>query len=593
MTFMSCVARSIILSALVVVSLCLVSVAQVPSAVETADVSPALIKWTLLLDQLTVESRTLTDEPRRAEALSYVADAYWEIAPDKSRKLFSEALDLALSIEKEKGRQVAVNLVIVKAAKRDRTLAKNFTQVMVEKKFRELALRSSLALIDSDLSAAETVALTASQSGASFDSAWLIFQLHKRDPAVAVRVYLAYLDNPNSQALNKLLWLAGYTFGYGETIGGALDPVAFTGMSGFEFDSSPNRQFVTSYLGIADQSVVAALSEASRAPDKAEALTGLTFFALSYLLPEAEKYRPDLFARWAGLLNDVSSRLSVARKAEISAKLNSILADRERARKSKAGDSSPMEDPTEQADKLNSTCQRDELFAKAALGFSHAADFKKATVLADKIDRLELRAAILQFINYDASIASMKANSSASLDDALRYANHVTNFEQRTLLYMKLAALIKNGGDEEQAKQLWFDAMKFAEKVDNRGVSAATLVALTENFPGSSCSDCLKLLKGAIIAINSEQEIKPDELLISRRVDFTCNGNNSWYGETLARFNLVDSLIALGQAQESDAVELAMELNQGVDRIKSLAALARQATQKIVAKESSRQKSRH
>ena len=156
---------------------------------------------------------------------------------------------------------------------------------------------------------------------------------------------------------------------------------------------------------------------------------------------------------------------------------------------------------------------------------------------------------------------------------------------------MKLAALVKNAGNEEQAKQLWFDAVKFAEKVDDRGARAATLVAITEGFPGSSCIDCVKLLKSAITAINGEHELKPDELLISRRVDFNCNGNNSWYGETLARFNLVDTLIALGQAQESDAVELAMELNQGADRIKSLAALAQQATQKIVARESSKQKS--
>ncbi len=228
-------ARSIILSVLLVVSLGLGCLAQVPSApkqvpsaakkdpaVEPSDVNPALIKWTSLLDQLTVESRTHADEPRRSEALSYVADAYWELAPDKSRKLFSEALDLALSIEKERERQVAVNLVIVKAAKRDHALAKTFTEVMVERKSRGLALRSSLALIESDLSAAETVALTASQAGASFDSAWLIFELHKRDASAAARVYLAYLNSPNSQALNKLLWLAGYTFGYGEAIGGLI-----------------------------------------------------------------------------------------------------------------------------------------------------------------------------------------------------------------------------------------------------------------------------------------------------------------------------------------------------------------------------------
>jgi hypothetical protein len=203
-------------------------------------------------------------------------------------------------------------------------------------------------------------------------------------------------------------------------------------------------------------------------------------------------------------------------------------------------------------------------------------------VLADKIDRLDLRAAILQFIN-DASIESMKAN----LDEALRYADHVTSFEQRTLLYMMLAAHLANAGNQQQATQLWFDAVKFAEKVDNRGARAATLLALTERFPGSSCNDCVKLLKSAITAIKGEQELKPDELLISRRVDFTCNGNNSWYGETLAHFNLVDSLIALGRTQESDAVEMTMELNQGADRIKSLAALAQQAAQKIMAKRKS------
>ena len=250
-----------------------------------------------------------------------------------------------------------------------------------------------------------------------------------------------------------------------------------------------------------------------------------------------------------------------------------------------------MEDPTEQADKLGSTCQRDELFAKSALAHANKADFKKAVALADKIDRLELRAAVLQFINYNASMASMKTTASSN-DDALRYADSVTSFEQRTLLYMKLVALVKKGGNEEQAKQLWFDAVRFAEKVDNRAARAATVVALTDNFPGSSCSDCMKLLKSAITAINGDPEIKPDELLISRRVDFACNGNNSWYGEIVARFNLVDSLVALAQAQESDAVELAMELNQGVDRIKSLAALARLATQKIVARESLKPKNR-
>lgn len=159
-------------------------------------------------------------------------------------------------------------------------------------------------------------------AGSRIDTAWLIFQLQKRDSAAADRVYYACLNNPNSRSLSRLLWLAGYPFGYGESLGGSTDPMQFTGISGFNFPTlKDNRVLAAAFLSIADQSIVATLNMTNDAtPEEAEALTGLVFFAVTYLLPEAEKYRPDLYAPWATLKNQTSQRINPSRRDAILSK---------------------------------------------------------------------------------------------------------------------------------------------------------------------------------------------------------------------------------------------------------------------------------
>lgn len=551
-----------------------------------SDPNTDLAKWTDLLDKLVIEARTLTDETFRSEAMTSVADAYWEPSPAKSRELFTSSLDLALLIENERDRHAAITRVIATAGKRDLQLAKRLTQILLDKKDRnDPALQASLNLLDFDASTSEAIALASSSLGASSDAAWLIFQLQKRDPAAADRVYYAYLSNANSRSLNRLLWLAGYPFGYGESLGGSTDPMQFTGISGFSFPTlKPNPVLATAFLNIADQSIVSTLNMTNTAtPEEGEALTSLVFFAVSYLLPEAEKYRPDLYTRWAALKNESSQRIRPGHRDAILNKLANILAERERVRTQTTDDLDSSDEVLEQAEKLASSCQRDAIYAKAAFQFSYKKDFKRAMLIADKISALDLRGNVIQFLYYDMSIAGTAPETSVNVDDALRYANRVESPELRALLLVKLAAFLSKNGDPSQVKQLLFDATKLTEHIEKSSVRAGVLLAIEKQLAESDADDRFVLLRDAVTAVNRDKDSRIDQLSVQRRVNFGCQQDKpTWYGGTVARFNLIDNVLRFSNSRDDAAVQLALSLDPGVNRVRALAAVAGSAAKRVL-----------
>jgi len=132
-------------------------------------------RWRSLLDQQAIDARSLPDE-LRPEAMVAIADAYWELSPDKSKELFVATLDAALSIEKENTRQIALNRIISAAARRDPQLAKTLTQSILDKdNGAKHAIATAVELLNSDTQTAEAIALSSVAFGPSFDSAWLIF----------------------------------------------------------------------------------------------------------------------------------------------------------------------------------------------------------------------------------------------------------------------------------------------------------------------------------------------------------------------------------------------------------------------------------
>jgi hypothetical protein len=560
----------------------------------TSGPNPELTKWTDLLDKLVTDARSLSDENLRPEAMTSVADAYWEASPSKSRELFSASLDLALLLENERSRPAAITRVISTAGKRDSQLAKALTQTLLEKKNRNNpALQASIDLLQFDSKTSEAIALAASSLGASADAAWLIFQLQKTDPDAADRVYAAYLNNPNSRKLNRLLWLAGYPFGYGESLGGSNDPMQFTGVSGFNFPTlRANPVLAAAFLSIADQSIVSTLNMLNAAtPEEAEALNSLVFFAVSYLLPEAGKYRPDLYSRWATIKSETSERINPSHRTAILGKLGNILAERERVRTQTTDDMDSSDETLEQADKLALSCQRDTAYAKAAFQFSYKKNFKSAMMVADKISALDVRRDVLQFVYYDLSVAGTTPESAINIDDALRYASRVESPELHALLLAKLAAFLAKNDDLAKAKQLLFDATKVAEHIEKPSVRAAVLLAIEKQLPESDADDRFGLLRDAVSAVNRDNDIRIDQLTVQRRVNFGCQQDKpSWYGGGVARLSLIDSVLRFANSREDAALQLALNLDAGINRVRVLAAVAGSAAKRAIVEKDSKKR---
>jgi len=559
------------------------------------DASQEIFKWSNLLDKLALEARTLSEENLRPDVVNAVADAYWELSPTRSKELFTVALQLALAIEPEKTRQAAVSNVISAAAKRDATFAKALINTLLESKSRNnAAIGSALDLLDLDIRTSELIAIAASSGGLSSDSAWLIFQMQKRDPAAADRVYLAYLNNENANSLNRLLWLAGYPFGYGESFGGALDPLQFTGFSGFDLSAlKVNPALAEAFLNRADQTVSAMLSQAnSMSPQDGEALNAQVFFTVGYLLSETEKYRPDLYVRWASLQNDIAQRIDPRHRDAILQKLRSIIEQRERVRTQTAGEEQSSEEVLQQAEKIASSCERDWIYARAVFQLSYKGDFKKAQALADKISALSLRGEVLQFVFYDMSVASAE-DSSSNIDDALRYANRIDAPEVRALLLTRLAASLVKSRNADDAKQVLLDAIRLTERVEPLAVRAAVLVAIEKQLPEPDSDNRLKLLKDAVAAVNRSEEITIDRITVPHRVNYSCEKDKGpWYGGSIARVNLIDSVLRFSQSHEADAMQLALDLKRDANRIRVLAAIAGSAIKRINAELSEKNKAR-
>lgn len=572
--------------------------APIAQAQDTPETPSGLIvrasKWAALLDQQIIEARSLSEEAR-AEALASVANAYWELSPDKSKELFVAALESSFAIETESNRQPVLSRIIASAAKRDPQLARRLTQSLIENESGEKhAVSIAVDLLGSDTRTAEAMALSAVSFGVSADIAWLIFQLQARDPAAADRVYAAYLNSPNSKTLPKLLWLAGYPFGNGEAIGGATDPLQFTGTSGFRLKTlTANRALANAFLTIADQAIAAAITSLNGAtPEQVEAVNSLVFFTVNYLLPETEKYRPDLYGRWAAYGVQSSQLVNPYHRSAILSKLQTILAARERARNqstdmnTSSGTSESLEDTLEKTEKLAGSCQRDVVYAKASLNLSYRADFKRAMSVAEQISELNLQSNVIQLVHYDMAMSGAKAKASITIDEAVKYAHRVELPELRAWLLLKLSSRLSDEGRGVESNQLIHDATNIAERIADPSARASVFVAIEKQLPESNVEDRFKALKLAVGVLNSSKQIKIDQLSVWQRLDLSCEqNNNEWHGGRIATLNLIDGIVRFSQTREDEALQLAMQLDARVNRIRAVTAVAGSAIERIKTEE--------
>lgn len=563
----------------------LVSTQVSAPATATADEeknSSEIIHWTSVLNRIALEAKTLRDETARPEAVIAVADAFWSVDKKKSRELFHAALDLALSIDSAKVRASCLRRIIVAAGKRDSELANDLVsrlQINEEPGNRSQSLGAAIDLAKINPKAAEAIALTNARNGPSFETAELIFELHKQDAGAAVRVFSANLKKIQREDPSQLLWLAGFPFGFHEALGGSIDPSKLYGVFGLNSEGlTANPGLASALLTTAVVTVDRILEEApGKPPEQAEAYKALAFFILTYLSSQVERYRPDLISQWFPLQQSVASLIGVRRREDITKQVASIAASRLRANtKSEKVDSN--DEFISDIEKLQGSCQRDEAYAHAAFRLSYKSDFKKALSLAEKVNDLNLRSDIIQFIYFDMSLFAISPKSLGGLDEGLAYAQRVNKPDQRGFLYLKLAEFAAKS-DSDRARLILSDALKTSEQIEDLNFRAALLFASAYNLStlDSTFLESFSALEKAIRLLKDSKELRIDKISLARRINFNCDSANPhWYGgfDGLGELNLIATLVRISVKDWRIAEELATELPEGLNRIRSLAALA-------------------
>ena len=542
-----------------------------------------LTEWKILLDNLAVEARTLEPERERLLIIAELADAYWQIDKNESKKLFNDAFDRALSLPSaQKPGEVTANVLSI-AARRDRALSLSLTKRLMESREKGKpsggqALQVANDLLQSDLGLAVDLAQAAASFGPSMNGSWLLFKVAEKDPAAAERLYDVYLKQllaTPTPDLSSVLWLAGYPLGYGEAYGGAIDPDSFTGFGGMRIDGlSPHPAFARAYLRLAFASINETLRRAASANESdRDVLNSLALYSASYLFPDVQRYLPNAEGAWSAIYRQAQTGTSAARQASVEGRLQAIMLMRANVAKYQSTEDyliATTKEKLEQITKLPGGCKRDQAYAEVAFKLSASERFSDAQLMADQIRTISLRDNVLQFLNYDIADAAI---DSGRLVDAPALSEKVAAKSERALLFVKIAGKSVKTSDKSGALDLLNRARVLVRDPDDPGLQAAVLLAVASVYVQFDPNEATLVMREAIKAVNHVKDRVPGGFSVLRRVDIGCDGEDRWYGgrASAGTFSLYDTLgaLALSDIQGQAALSLASELEDRPTRIRA------------------------
>ena len=541
-----------------------------------------LTEWKILLDNLAVEARTLEPEQVRPLIIAELADAYWQIDKNESKKLFNDAFDRALSLPTKSKPGGIITSVLSIAARRDRALVISLTNRLRESQDKRYssgaqALRVAGDLLESDPGLAVELAQTVASSGPSMSGLSFLFKLAEKDPAAAEKLYDFYLKRQlatRNPELSSVLFLAGYPLGYGEAFGGAIDPESFTGFGGLRTPGlNPHPAFARAYLQLAFASITDTLRKATTAndPDR-DVLNSLALFGAAYLFPEAQRYLPGVEGAWSAIYRQAQTGTSAARQAAVEKRLQLILQLRANASKPTEDYlSGTAKEKLELISKLPGGCKRDQAYAEVAFKLDSSGKFPQAQQMADQIGNISLRDKVLQFVNYDIAGAAI---DSGNLVEAPALAEKVVAKSQRALLFVRIAAKSLKSGDKSSALDLLNRARVLVRDPGDPELQAGVLLAVASVYVQFDPLEAAVVMREATKAVNHVKDRVPGAAFsVLRRVDLGCEGEDRWYGgkEQSETFSLYETLAALAvsEIQGQGALSLTSEIEDRPTRIRA------------------------
>ncbi len=544
------------------------------------------VRWRSLLDQLSDQARTLSQEKTRPFVIAEVADAYWNLNQTKSGTLFMSALDAALSLKGDsKDANTAIRFVLTLAAKRDSSLAKRLIERLEKDDQTGFnSTRTALDLLESDPQRAAQYAQDSASAGPSVEASRFIFRLAKHDSIAAERVYRTYLStfaaNPNLP-LAQLLTLGGYPFGYGETYSfAAKDSSSLFGLSSLH-KPHPNPELAITFLNIAFKSIRKNLAlPASSSATESDGLNSIILFMTTYLSPEVARYRPDALEAWQLLHQQALNGTSGVLQRVVAEKMQFISENRAAASQR---DSSPqsfldeiVQETLARAEKMPDECMRDRLYAEAAIVLRQTKNHQRALDTADRIKSISMRDSVRQYLYYDMARSAIEVGD---ISLAREYAKRIDAPEQLTLLYVKMAGVALRRKDPVSAAELLRETRQQSKKVSEPSTRASILLAAAAVFAQFDRIETNETLRDAIEDVNRTQALNVENFTVSRKVNVTCSGDSEerWYGgsDQAERYNLLETLATISTSDVDGTLLLAENIKDPAIRVRAQASIVK------------------
>ncbi len=540
--------------------------------------------WKFFIDSLILEARLVDPEAERPLVMAEVADTYWLIDQQQAKRLFTEAFEAAVAVKTDP----PVAPVLSRVAKRDRALATELTKRLLADKSEEAnaagnSLSTARELFKTDPKFAIELAKMTASLGPSMDGLSFMFEVAQTDPASAAEIYDVYLKgaaragNPD---LSSILWLAGYPLGYGEAYGGSNDPMSLYGFSGVRVRGlQPQPALAAAYLQIAFAAITNTLKRAGESGNvDHDMLNSLALFSTSYLFPEVQRYLPNAEAAWSGLYRQALAGTSESRRAVVEQRLAFLRETRIRNNEQSAEEYARenAQEKLQDIDKLPDTCSRDRAYAEAALAHSYAKDFREARRIADRIENLEQRDAVLQFTNYDEAVALI---DSGDLVRSLEAVEKVAAKEQRAVLYVRVANAALKKSDKAMALDVLTRARSLVRDADDADLQAGVLLSVGAIYIRFDPSEATYVTRESIKAINRMKERVDETFSVMRQVSLSCVGDIRLQAsrERVETFSFYETLgaIAKSDAQAEGALALATEIQDKATRIRAQLAIVK------------------
>lgn len=542
-------------------------------------------RWKSTLDLLVQEAGTINPKEKRPNALAEVADAYWNLDKQIAKNLFAEASDTALLLEKKEDRAKSFRYVLNLVTRRDSTLAKSLIAEAeksgkLKDDIEDASIETAREILDEDILKSAELAEKIAPFGLKYGNAMsLIFQIAKKNPDLANRVYQVYLNKvlaDENFPLELSVYLVGYGFGHGDYYGLISDESSVGASLVMPEPLAVNRSQANNFLSYLFRRINRDLQNSALTPEN-QFKKMVALFAIDYVIDDAALLSPNTLTNWEELRQQAAIGFTSAQLEQVSSIIRQIKETRESIKRRSENPEKAAADreiSEEEIENLSDVCRRDMLYTKNAVNALGVKNFNKAKKWIDKIEDIKREEVIDTYFhfNFAEHLAGKK-----QWDEVPEHARKVSDNRLKTILLVQLARDAVEQKQTETALGWLQDSYKLSKKLESIEERQSLLFELASIHPQNS--EARDLFYEAVKMFNrsSKEDSKNFSFLI--KIPLSCADDGEWFGgsSSLKNGNLLASLSVLAAKEAEALMPSVQNLENASIKVKAVSLLIKKA----------------